>query len=46
VAGPVVKLVDSWVHDVADGVQLLVSLLPVPLSPRYTYWPSTQPVSV
>jgi hypothetical protein len=34
VAEPVVKLVDSSVHVVADGVQLLVSVAPVPLSPR------------
>ena len=33
---PVVKLVDSSVHVVADGVQLSVSLVPVPLSPRNT----------
>ncbi len=46
VAAPVVKVVDSWVNVVADGVQLLVSLVPVPVSPRNTYWPSTRPVSV
>jgi hypothetical protein len=34
VLAPVLKLVDSWVHEVADGVQSLVSVLPVPLSPR------------
>ena len=34
VDAPVVKLVDSSVHVAADGVQSLVSLPPVPLSPR------------
>ena len=34
VAEPVVKLVDSSVQVVADGVQSLVSVAPVPLSPR------------
>jgi hypothetical protein len=33
---PVVKLVDSWVQLAAEGVQLSVSLVPVPLSPRKT----------
>ena len=33
---PVVKLVDSSVQVAADGVQLSVSVLPVPLSPRKT----------
>jgi hypothetical protein len=33
---PVVKLVDSWVQVDAAGVQLLVSLVPVPASPRKT----------
>jgi hypothetical protein len=33
VAAPVVNDVESWVHEDAAGVQLLVSLVPVPESP-------------
>ena len=36
VAAPVVKAVDSCCQVAADGVQVLVSLVPVPVSPRYT----------
>ena len=34
VAAPVLKDVESWVHEDADGVQVFVSLMPVPESPR------------
>ena len=36
VDAPVVNVVDSSLHDVAEGVQLLVSVVPVPVSPRKT----------
>ena len=41
VEAPVVNEVDSCCQPDVPGVQLLVSLLPVPLSPMNTYAPWT-----
>lgn len=36
----------SLVNDVADGANVLVSFVPVPVTPMKPYEPWTQPVSV
>ncbi len=44
VDAPVVKLVASWFHEELLA-QVLASPPPVPLAPRYTFWPCTHALS-
>lgn len=46
VEAPVVNDTLSCWKPLVPGVQVLVSVVPVPLTPMYTYEPSTQPDSV